>query len=87
MRDHESSPEYGSDAEKPELLLLAKKMFRVAEEAGRAIDDLSLRSLTGAIKTEDLVRASQMVRRIVFNRACDTLGLTDQQRQEVFENS
>jgi hypothetical protein len=87
MSEHESFLEHRMDVEIPERIALAEKFFRVAEEAARPIDELGLRSLVGAIATEDLVKASQLVRRVVFNRACDALGLTEQQRRDVFENS
>jgi len=86
MSNHETSPEYAVHAESAEKVALAEKFLRVAEEATEPIDRLFSSSEAGAVSLGDLVKASQAVRRIVFNRACDILGLTDEQRREAFDN-
>jgi len=87
MRNPESFLEHGEliDSEKVDL---AQKYFAIAEEAARVTDKLARKVLEqGTVSMEDLMAASTQIRRSVFNRGCDILGLTEQQRQEIIENS
>ena len=87
MSERHPSPERTDFAQNREKLELAESFFRIAEETARPLDELALRSLVSAVSTNELLEMSQRIRRTVFNRACDVLGLTEPERHQVLDNS
>jgi|GEM_PF-4832507 len=87
MRNSESFLEHGELIDS-ETVDSAQKYFAIAEEAAKVTDKLARKILEkNPVTLEDLMDASFQIRHTVFNRGCDILGLTEQQRQEIIENT
>jgi hypothetical protein len=87
MSNPESFLEHGEliDSETVES---AQKYFAIAEEASRALDALAEKLLKNEpITLKDITNARAVVNRTVFGRSCDILGLTEQQRTEIIDNT